>query len=86
MGAIFGILALICFLAAAICGIWLLVVIFQDGGVLWGLGSIFIPFVSLIYVVMNWGDRVKKPFLYSIGAWVLGAILSFLGGGSMPTG
>jgi len=28
----------------------------------WGLGSLFIPFVGLVFVIMNW-DETKTPFL-----------------------
>ena len=45
----------------------------------WGLGSLFVPFVSLIFVILNWQDS-KKPFLIQVvgvvlclvGAWKLG--------------
>ena len=52
-----------------IFGIIILIKAFQES-VLWGLGSIFIPFVSLIFVIKFW-DRCKKPFLYSLGALVV---------------
>ena len=49
--------------------------------ILWGLGSIFIPFVILVYVFMNWADT-KKSFLYVIGGWVLTVVGGVLGGAS----
>jgi hypothetical protein len=45
-------------------GIWLLVAAFQTS-VWWGLGSLLVPFVSLIFVIMNW-QVAKKPFLISV--------------------
>ena len=42
-------------------GIILLIRAFQ-AGILWGLGYIFIPFVSLIFVIVHWEDA-KSPFL-----------------------
>jgi hypothetical protein len=38
--------------------------------VLWGLGSLFVPFVSLIFVAMHWADNMK-PFLIYLGGIVL---------------
>jgi hypothetical protein len=54
---------------AIVGGIWLLVVAFQQS-VWWGLGSILLPFVSLIFVIMHW-QVSKKPFLISIAGGVL---------------
>jgi uncharacterized membrane protein len=50
-------------------GIWLLVVAFQTS-VWWGLGSLLVPFVSLIFVIMHW-QVSKKPFLISLAGTVL---------------
>ncbi|MEZ5329698.1 MAG: hypothetical protein R3F19_32015 [Verrucomicrobiales bacterium] len=60
-----GILAGIGGLIMLIFGIIILIKAFQES-VLWGLGSIFVPFVSLVFVIKFW-DRCKKPFLYSLG-------------------
>jgi hypothetical protein len=52
-------------------GIWILVNAFKTS-IWWGLGSLFVPFVSLIFVIMNWQDN-KKPFFISlIGAAIYG--------------
>ena len=48
-----------------IAGVLILVKAFQTS-VLWGLGYIFVPFVSLIFVVLYW-QETKKPFLYLVG-------------------
>ena len=64
-------------IAMFVGGIWLLVEAFKES-VLWGLGSIFIPFVSLVFVIMHW-DVSKTPFLIWIGGLVLtiaGAVIS----------
>jgi hypothetical protein len=50
-------------------GIWLLVVAFKES-VWWGLGSLLLPFVSLIFVIMHW-QVSKKPFLISVAGGVL---------------
>jgi hypothetical protein len=54
---------------AIIGGIWLLVVTFQTS-VLWGIGSLVLPLVSLIFVFMNW-QTTKKPFLIQVVGVVL---------------
>jgi len=46
---------------------------------LWGLGSLFIPFVILVFVIKNWDDT-KKPFLYAVGGWVLTIVGVVIGG------
>ena len=75
------ILGLVCTLAglviALIFGIQLLIQAFQTS-VLWGLGYIFIPFVSLIFVIKYW-ERTKTPFLRALIAipfFIVGAMLS----------
>ncbi len=45
-------------------GIMLLIKAFQ-ASVWWGLGSLFVPFVSLIFVISHW-QVAKKPFLISL--------------------
>lgn len=56
-------------LIACVGSIWLLVKAFQTS-ILWGLGSLFVPFVQLIFVIMNWAE-CKKPFLILLGGAVL---------------
>jgi ABC-type glycerol-3-phosphate transport system permease component len=55
-------------------GIWLLVEAFKTS-VWWGLGSLIVPFVSLVFAIKYWG-RASRPFLISIG----GAVLTIIGG------
>ena len=45
-------------------GLWLLIVIFREG-LLWGLGALFVPLVSLLFVVTHWEDS-KRPFFSQI--------------------
>ncbi len=56
-------------IAMLVGGIWLLVEAFKES-IFWGLGYIFIPFVSLVFVIMHW-DVSKTPFLICIGGLVL---------------
>ena len=58
-------------------GIMLLIAAFKESP-WWGLGSIFVPFVSLIFVIKYW-DNTKKAFAYSMVGMllcILGAVLS----------
>ena len=71
-------------LAAAIGGIWIVVIAFQES-VLWGLGSLFIPLVALIYVVMHW-ENTKKPFLIELGGVALAVVGGVLAGSGMGGG
>jgi len=58
---------------AAIGGIWLLVLAFRENFI-WGIGTIIVPFVSLIFVALHWG-KTWKPFLVN----VIGGVLIFTG-------
>jgi hypothetical protein len=64
-------------LITIVFGIQLLITAFQTS-ILWGLGYIFVPFVSLIFVIVHW-SVAKKPFLrglIGIPFFLLGAFLS----------
>ena len=57
-------------------GVILLVKAFQTS-ILWGLGYLFVPFLSLVFVVMHW-QETKKPFLYLLAGsavMVVGLVL-----------
>lgn len=45
-------------------GIWVLVKAFQES-ILWGLGSLLVPIVGLVFVAMHWEDA-GKPFLIQL--------------------
>lgn len=53
--------------------IWLLVTAFQES-ILWGLGTLLVPFVGIIFVIMHW-DAAKKPFLI----WAAGFVPYIIG-------
>lgn len=74
------IVGLICmFVAMAIAivyGIQILILAFSES-ILWGLCYLFVPFASLVFLVMYW-DQTKSPFLKSLIAipfLILGAAL-----------
>ena len=53
-------------------GIWLLVEAFKTS-IWWGLGSLLIAPVSLVFVILHW-QVAKKPFLISLAGTVLALI------------
>jgi hypothetical protein len=55
-------------------GFWLLYVAFQES-VLWAVGCVLIPFVSLIFTIMHWSEA-KAPFLTHLA----GVVLLVIGG------
>jgi hypothetical protein len=64
-------------LLSTVGGLWLVVNAFRSSGVLWGLGSLLVPFVAQIYGLLNFAEN-KIPLLLS----VVGIALFFMGYGS----
>lgn len=62
-------LLLVGLVVAAVGGFWLLVAAFKES-IGWGLGCLFVPFVSLVFVVMKW-DRAKNPFFVQLAGTAL---------------
>ena len=57
-------------------GIQLLIIAFQES-ILWGLGYLLIPFVSLIFIVVHW-NKARTPFLRGllmIPFYIIGVML-----------
>jgi hypothetical protein len=50
-------------------GIWLAIGAFRVS-ILWGLGVIFVPFVSLVFLVMQWEEN-KRAFFISLAGGAL---------------
>jgi uncharacterized membrane protein len=60
-----GILLLIVGMGCAIVGgIWLLVEAFRES-LLWGLGSLLFPIISLIFVILHW-SVCWRPFALNV--------------------
>lgn len=59
-------------------GLWIVVNAFRNGGALWGIGSLLVPFVGLVYGLMNFADN-KVPLLLYAG----GVVLCMIGYGSL---
>jgi len=63
-----------------IYGIKILILAFKTS-ILWGLGSLLVPFVSLIFIVMHW-QETRSPFLRSLLAipfFIIGSLLATSG-------
>jgi hypothetical protein len=73
MGTV-GLLLLIVGLIGLLAGgIWILVLAFKES-LVWGLCSLFIPFVGLVFTFMHWAT-CKKPF----GIWLAGLVVYIVG-------
>lgn len=55
---------------SVIGGIWFLIVAFSES-IFWGVGCLFIPLVSLIFLILHWREAAK-PFIVSL----IGALLT----------
>lgn len=62
----------------AIGAIWIIVNAFGQS-VWWGIGSLLIPFVALIFALLNFAEN-KLPLLL----YVVGVVLLVMGGGFSP--
>ena len=65
-------------IVSLIGSIWFLVVAFRES-VLWGLGCLLLSPVSLIFLILHFGDSIK-PF----GVSFLGSVLTIIGFIIMP--
>jgi hypothetical protein len=84
MEAVSMVLLVVGGLVMGIAGIVLLIKAFQES-ILWGLGYIFVPFVSLIFVVLFW-QNTKKPFLYLLAGFAVFMVAILLGGSADMSG
>lgn len=72
-------------IAALITGLLIIVEAFKESP-LWGIGSLLVPVVGLIFVITHWAET-GKLFLYNVGGSVLlvvGAGLAGMGAQNMP--
>ena len=75
-----GILSLAGLVVYLIFAIQILIKAFKTH-ILWGLGSIFVPFVGLVYIIKYWAD-CKAPFLkmlIGVGLLIVGGIVTGMG-------
>ena len=73
MDAIIGLLFLVGAIVSFVGSIMVLIKAFQES-ILWGLGSLLIPFVILVFVLLNWYEA-KQGFLTMLA----GAAVTILG-------
>jgi hypothetical protein len=71
-------------LVSLVGGIMFLIAAFKES-IWWGLGSIFIPIVSLIFLFMHW-SVAKRPFFINLAGLALIIIAMLLGGSFHPGG
>lgn len=62
--AVGGAMYFLGFAIALVGGIWLLIVAFTESP-LWGLGCLFVPFVSLVFALTHW-EEAGRPFLINL--------------------
>jgi hypothetical protein len=63
------VLMIVGILGMIIGGVGMLMAGFRES-MLWGIGMLLIPLVSLIFVVTHWEDA-KKPFIIQVVGWLL---------------
>ena len=73
MEALSGLVFVVGLILATVGAIWILVNAFKES-ILWGILSIIIPFVLLIFALMNL-ETCKKP----LGIWLAGVVLYVIG-------
>lgn len=76
MGIIGSILIVLGMIVSIFGGIWLLIEAFKTN-IWWGLGCLFISFISLVFIIMHF-DVAKKPFFISLAGTVIMIIGSLL--------
>ena len=72
-------------IAAFITGIMILIEAFKES-LLWGIGSLIVPVVILIFVLTHWTET-GKLFLYNIAASaviIVGTVIVSMGAENMP--
>ena len=62
INALFTLVALAGVLIILVGQLWLLVRAFQEG-ILWGLGCLIFPLITLAFLILHWG-RAKQPFCW----------------------
>ena len=69
--AVFQIIAYLGGLLVFIAHVMVVLTAFRKG-ILWGLAVLFIPVVTLIFVILNWKDTRRAVLLYVVGSLLIG--------------
>jgi hypothetical protein len=77
MGAVAAVLMGLGGLVVLVGAIMMLVAAFKES-LMWGLGCLILPFVSLVFLVMHW-QVAKKPFLIQLAGLAVMAVGGGLG-------
>jgi len=68
------------YLISFVGGLWLLIKAFQENK-LWGILVLFVPFASVVFILLHW-DEAKKPTLCSLGGLAVVFMGAFVAGWS----
>jgi len=74
MGALGGIILVVGWIVALVGSIMVLIAAFKES-IVWGLLSLFVPVVILIFALTHWAESKKGVFF-----WIGGIILLVVGG------
>ena len=77
MAALGMIILLVGFLAAFVGGIMILVEAFK-ASIWWGLAYLFVPFASLVFLIMHW-DVSKRGVLITLGGAAVAVVGMIMG-------
>ena len=81
MHALLGLIAFAGVIAIIAGSVWMLVRVFSES-ILWGLGCLFLPLVSLFFLIVHWRQAKDPFFLHLLGiGLIFGAVLL---GGDLP--
>ena len=78
MLGLLSVLTVVAVIASIVGWLWIVVLAFSDGETLWGIGSLIIPLVAVIYGILNYGDT-KMPMILLAGGFVARIILGVVG-------
>ncbi len=57
-------------------GAWFLSIVWEDS-IGWLIGCIIVPFVSLVYIILNW-DETKRPFFVNLSGIMISVLAFFI--------
>ena len=66
------------FVLSVVGGLWIVVNSLKNSGALWGVGSLLIPLVGLVYALLNFAENKLPLLLYAAGV-----VLCIVGYGSV---
>jgi len=70
MHALLSLVAFAGVIAIVIGGVWMLIRAFSEG-IIWGLGCLFLPLVSLFFLIVHWRQAKDPFFLQLLGIGII---------------